>query len=198
MQKKLRVILLMVVTLLLLSGCSQKETVEVTEPQYPTGAIFPVMADEEKGIKAREIILDNFTLQLPNGYVYGKVDYGKDTEIPYTTYYVWKDKADKEYSLELDNDILFYVYEGTDTNSPHQALEQMQAKISIRTGYLNYFFNLVSLEKGMFDGDVVESSDRKNFVFSFADGTRFSPFYTLVLIFIISRISIVFTDVLPK
>ena len=163
MKKKILLGMTLLFSLLLLSGCSAQEPVEetITEPQYPVGAIFPVMADEKEKIISTEIELADFTFTIPDGYVYGKVDYDS-----YTAYYVWQDKKDKEYSLELDGDIMLYIYDGIDSNSLHEEITDNEAKSSFVGTYIGYLREAV---QGKFNIDpvVTYSKDDNYFVCCF-------------------------------
>lgn len=164
-RKFLTICMALVCSFLLLTGCAMNSTEEtVAESGPPADAIFPVMADGANGIKSNKIDLTDFTLTLPEGYVYGKVDY---EEAGYTTYYVWQDKKNKEYSFELDADIMLYIYDGLDVNSPHREINKAQALASIKTGYMNYFANLVTLRNRMTDAEVCSSDDGRYYTFCF-------------------------------
>lgn len=134
----------------------------VAEEVIPMGAVFPVMADEAKGVKSREIQLSDFTFMIPEGYVYGKVDYEN-----YSIYYVWQDKADKEYALELDMDNMLYIYDGLDVFSPHQLITESEALRSITGAYIGNFRTLVTGKNFNVDPSVVYSSDERYYIASF-------------------------------
>lgn len=149
---------------LLLTGCGAKDPVAEGEikPEYPKGAILPVFSDEKENIKSTEIELTDFTFTLPEGYAYGKVDYAG-----YSTYFVWQDKEGKDYSSELDGDIMLYIYEGLDTNSPHKTLTEAQAITSLNNGYIGSFRNLIAMQNLSMDATITESDDEKYFVSCF-------------------------------
>ena len=163
--KFLKLCTIIISSLVLFSGCTAGTT-EETEPEdkTPANAIFPVMSDVQSGSKSRRIELSDKVIILPEGYVYGKVDYEKDS---YTIYYVWQDKKDKEYSFDLDADIMLYIYDGLDVNSPHKEINKVQALSSMKTGYMNSFANLVTLRNRMPDAEVGISDDGRYYTYCF-------------------------------
>lgn len=176
--KKKMILLVMLCLSLLLSACASTDAStdsasgeeEVVE-EIPIGAILPVLADEAKGVKSREIELKDFTLQLPEGYVYGKVDYEVENQAKktntYTTYYVWMDEEEREYVFETDTCIMFYIYEGVDTNSPIKELNDGQRKTSVQS-YMNYFLNILTVSFTTYDSPYpIDTSDAKRCVYSF-------------------------------
>lgn len=148
---------------LLLTGCG-KEPVEEGEvkKEYPKNAILPVFTDEDEDIKSTEIELTDFTFTIPDGYTYGKVDYEG-----YSTYYVWQDKEDKEYSFALDGNVMLYIYEGLDTNSPHKQLTNTQAKMCLSNSYSSLFRNLISAKNVYYDADISTSDDDRYYALCF-------------------------------
>lgn len=177
MRKRIIFLLTLILSLGLLTGCSELsgqtsggEEEEVVE-QIPVGAICPVLADEEKGIKSREIELRDFTLELPEGYVYGKVDYEVENaskkKNTYSAYYVWMDNnTEREYVFETDSCILLYIYEGVDTNTPQKELTSQQLMTSIRS-YASYFTNMVAMKEGYYEQEPVATTDSKYNVLAF-------------------------------
>ena len=117
-----------------LSGCnisfsdgmniSESNSAESAEPSIPSGAITC-----ETG---NVIDVGNFQLTLPDGMKYGmsETETGK-------IYYVWK--TDVEYVLPTDTDIIMYIYEGVDSSSPDDTLEDSQARYSIYQNYMQIF-----------------------------------------------------------
>lgn len=153
-----------------LTGCSELSGVLGTtapngdsgENSVPVGAILPVFEDEEQGIKSTKIEFADFSLTIPEGYAYGKKEYTVDNMAgktnTYNTYFVWMDAEDKEYVFDTDTDIMFYIYEGVDTDSPHPTLDKRTARAALRTVYANYFTNLVGLRNGLFEADTALNS----------------------------------------
>lgn len=176
MKKKIVLLAMLCLSLLLLSGCSElsgspNNGEEEPVVEVPAGAIFPVLADEEKGIKSRSIELRDFTLELPEGYVYGKVDYEVENaskkKNTYSAYYVWMDNnTEREYIFETDSCILLYIYEGVDTNTPQKELTAQQLMTSIRS-YASYFTNMVAMKEGYYEQEPVTTTDSKYNVLSF-------------------------------
>ena len=144
-----------------LVGCSAKE--EVVESEYPAGAIFPVIDPDRGGLNSTTIPLTDFNFKIPRGYVYGKVDYKEG----YTVYYVWQDKRDKEYSFELDSDVLLYIYDGSDESSLHKEINKGQALSSMKGSYMANFANFVTLRNRMPDAEAGVSDDQRYFTFTF-------------------------------
>lgn len=177
----LMIIFALMIPVVLLSGCTpgEEEEVETTsqEPEFPADAIRPVFLDEEAGVKAKEIPLSDFTFTLPDGYVYGKVENESEG---YTTYFVWQDKEDKLYSTALDGDIMLYIYDGLDANSPHKEISKKQALISMKTGYINHLGGLVTLRNRSYDSDVGLSDDEAYFTYTFCgnSGEYFTTTYS--------------------
>lgn len=173
MMKRMMILgLAMILSALLLTGCDLgslmvEDTVdtavsgESTEPTVPEGAVCPVMADNEKGIKSTTIQLSDFALVLPKGYAYGKVDYGT---AGYTAYYVWQDDGNREYVHELAGDIMMYVYEGLDVNSPHVHLGPGQVLSCFSSVYMERFRSLVNGAVFSIDSDFTSSSDGKYYL----------------------------------
>lgn len=163
--KFLKICVLFLFLFLALSGCAlNAEEEETAEPGVPANAIYPVMANERAGIKSTLIPLSDFNLVLPSGYVYGKIE---REDMGYTAYYVWQDKKNKEYSYELDGDILLYIYDGVDVNSPHREITPKQALMSMKTGYMATFANIVALRNRMPDAEVGISDDERYYTFTF-------------------------------
>lgn len=179
MKKRMIFMAMLCLSLLLLSGCSgtseseqpSESTEEVVE-EIPAGAILPVFEDEEKGIKSRVIKLRDFDLKLPEGYVYGKIDYEVENQAKkintYTTYYVWMDNvAEREYVFATDTCVMLYIYEGVDTNSPIKELNDGQKKTSIQS-YMNYFLNMLTVSYTTYDSPYpIDTSGAERSVFSF-------------------------------
>lgn len=173
MMKKMMVLAqAMIFSILLLTGCGLEGLMvddtaitavsnETTAPAVPEGAVYPVMADEEKGIKATTIKLSDFSITIPEGYVYGKVDY--ETE-GYTAYYIWQADGDQEYIHEQDGDVMMYVYEGLDVNSPHVHLESGQVLSCFSSVYMERFRSLVNGVNFSIDPKFTESSDGKYYL----------------------------------
>lgn len=168
--KKLSVCVALFSILLFLGGCglggltgeaTTGPTGETAGPVIPENAILPVMAGEDQSVKAKEIVLTDFTFTVPEGYVYGKVDY---EDAGYAAYYVWKDEEDKEYAFELDGDIVMYIYEGLDTNSPHAILDAGQVRTSLKSVYMEYFRAMVNCVNFNVDADFTESEDGKYYL----------------------------------
>ena len=161
---------------LLLTGCGSKNNGKIYEQKYPDGAILPVMEDERKGIKSKEIELADFTLNIPTGYAYGKVDYDGCS-----VYYIWKDKPGKRYALELDNDVMMYIYEGLDTNSPHKEISLAQARMSLKNGYMAYFRDFMSVKNFIADAEITSSDDSKYYIDCFTgySGDSISTTYSV-------------------
>ena len=148
-------------SLLLLAGCgTQKATGnEVnTKTETPADAIYPVLVDEHRKTKASEIKLTDFSITLPEGYVYGK-----DEQEDYTAYYVWRDEPDKKYTTKSDGDIMFYIYDGVDKNSLHEEITDNEARGSFTNTYISYLRDAV---QGKFNVDptLTYSADDKYFV----------------------------------
>lgn len=166
--KLLTLCIIMILSASLLCGCdalvdSLMGAPEETVPeQYPAGAIFPVMADEATREKSREIQLSDFALTIPEGYVYGKVDYEN-----YSIYYVWQDKGDKEYAMDLDMDNMLYIYDGLDVLSPDQVIDKGQALRSIKGAYIGNFRTLVTGKSFNIDPEAILSSDEHYYVATF-------------------------------
>lgn len=163
--KFLKLCTIVISFLLLLTGCAAGNE-EETEPvnKIPSNAIFPVMVDARSGSKSRTIQLSDKAIVLPEGYVYGKEEFEADG---YTIYYVWQDKKEKEYSFNLDADIMLYIYDGLDSDSPHKEINKVQALSSMKTGYMNQFVNLVTLRNRMPDAEVGLSDDGRYYTYSF-------------------------------
>lgn len=156
MRKKLFLFFSVLLSVSLFVGCSSKPVTDGTDEagkdavkKYPAGAIFPVYIDEEKEIKSNTIEFSDFSLTLPEGLVYGKAEYDGCTG-----YYVWRDKEDKDYTLELDSDILLYVYEGLDSSSLHEQITDNQAYQSLKGSYIERLRVLVD---GRFSIDALTS-----------------------------------------
>lgn len=170
---KKSIIFSMVFLCIVLSGCSKLKlpsgSTEDETFEYPVGALLPVM-DEAKEITSTKIELTDFTLKLPDGYVYTKVERTMESDngnsIPYNLYYVWQKKSDNEYILDYDGDTLLYIFEGVDTNSPHKSISSAQAKQSISL-YASILTSAVSSTIPVFDTEPVITSDKKNYAISF-------------------------------
>ena len=166
--------------MLTLTGCSELAGLtgttttpegEVVENGVPVGAILPVFEDEEKGIKSTKIELADFTLTIPEGYAYGKKEYTADNMAgktnTYNAYFVWMDAEDKEYVFDTDTNIMFYIFEGVDTDSPHPVLDKRTARVALRTVYLNYFISLVGLRNGLYEAETALNSNEEYWTFCF-------------------------------
>ncbi len=174
------IVVLMLCVCLVLSGCSisklEDTSVEGTDESqentdYPVGALFPVLADEKTGKAATEIPLEKFTLKLPDGYAYTKVERTLESStgnaIPYNLYLVWQEKPEKEYVLDYDGDVLLYIYEGSDTNSQHMEISNAQAKDSLRM-YASILTSAVSSSVPTFDTTPVLTADKQTYAITFS------------------------------
>ena len=145
-RKFLSITAVLILSLILLTGCEGFEIVfdggsndpeETTGPTYPEGAILPACDGENASIKSREIRLTDFTLTIPEGYVYGEKEHEG-----YKTYFVWMDEEGKDYATETDTDVMLYIFDGIDENSPHQEITEDQAQRSAET-YMRYMEELM-------------------------------------------------------
>lgn len=159
----------------ILSGCvsiSKLEDTSIDGMENGNGsvgaALYPVLNNETK---ATEIELERFTLQLPEGYAYTRVERTLESStgnaIPYNLYYVWQDKPEKEYVLDYDGDILLYIYEGIDTNSQHMEISDVQAKDSLKL-YASILTAAVSSSVPTFDTMPVLTADKQTYAITFS------------------------------
>lgn len=151
-------------TAFLLMGCGMQKNVtknDDMEPEIPLDVIYPELEHGNKDVKSREIELTDFTVEIPEGYTFGK----KEQE-DYTSYYVWKDEKGKEYSCESDGDIMLYLYDGVDKKSLHEEITDNEARESFMNTYFSYIRNTV---QGKFNVDpaVTYSADGKYFICCF-------------------------------
>lgn len=79
----------------------------------------------------RKIVMEDMTLELPEGMKYGT----QDTDMG-KAYYVWTTDADQ--ISPNDEDIILYVYEGNDINSPDCELTNQEAVMSMQS-YIQIF-----------------------------------------------------------
>ena len=177
---KRTITVLMLCICVLLSGCSisklEDTSLEGTNgtenTEYPVGALLPILSDENTGSKATKIELEQFTLTLPEGYVYTKIERtlesGGGNAIPYNVYFVWQDKPDKDYVLEYDGDVLLYIFEGKDTNSPHKNISEGQAQFSLNN-YENIMTTALTAKNTLKDnGDLpIVTADKETFARTF-------------------------------
>lgn len=132
-----------------------QKTLELTEIK-----LVPVM-DKETGEPSKVVPLTDFELVLPDGYVYGRIE-----QMEYTMYCVWPETVERDLYF-LDDDIVLYVSEGVDTNSPHKELTDYQVQTSLRDRYMSYFYTPVLLAESSTDSGTVLSDDGLNYVLSF-------------------------------
>ena len=113
--------------------------------------------------KETEISLANAKIKLPNGYKVGKLEtsYG-------TAFYVWK--AEKEYVLPYDDDIIFCAFEGVDITTPAEKLSDSNAKISIDS-YINQTFYGIAQNPRLYkDSSITAENQWFNLVFTALGG----------------------------
>lgn len=97
----------------------------------------------------RKIVMEDMTLELPDGMKYGMqdMDMGK-------AYYIWATDADRV--SPNDEDIILYVYEGNDINSPDSELTNQEAVMSMQS-YVQTFRGITNASVSS-DPDVTKNA----------------------------------------
>lgn len=157
--KKLAIFALILSISFTLAGCGA--TTNTTEE---SGAVIPEGAVLSR--EGNEILLAEKILILPDGMAYGWVE----TEST-KSYYAWK--SDTEFLLPTNHDVMLYVYEGEDFNSPESEIDESQAKNSIVMGYLPLFAENVDTVRFAKDAVVTQNGDWYTLCFSGYSGTDY-------------------------
>lgn len=152
MGKKVLKILLMILCMPVLQGCSvsfsaggEKETTAADSMAVVDVAATP------------KIEMEDMTLVLPDGMKYGIQDTEKGK-----TYYVWD--TDSSQVAPEDEDIILYIYEGNDANSPDVELTNQEARLSIQS-YIQSFKDTLNVRISA-DPDVMKNTDWYTFQFT--------------------------------
>lgn len=124
MKKNVMIFFLTALCACILSGCSVSFSKGKEEKTVTMNNLIDAVPDGK-------VEMEDMTLVLPDGMKYGlqSTDEGR-------VYYVWNTNA--EQVTPQSEDILLYVYEGNDINSPDNELTNQEARISIQS-YLQIF-----------------------------------------------------------
>lgn len=174
----LGLILAAALSLTLFTGCGKvgvevdmsEEQVDQKSMDLTEVKLVPVL-NTETNAPEKVIPLADFDLMLPDGYVYGKIE-----QMEFTMYCVWPETVEKDLYF-LDSDIMLYVSEGVDTNSPHKELLDYQAQYSLRDRYFRYFSVPMLLGQCSIDPGIMLSDDGSSYLLSFI-GKSGESFYT--------------------
>ena len=169
--KKILCVLLSVITLaapLTLTGCGEvgfnidMDEVSSSEKDMEIAEIKLSAEVDEATDKPKTIIkLSTFDLQLPTGYVFDEIE-----QNDYTAYCVWAESAVTEDLYITSRDVMMYLYEGTDANSPHEELEDYEVDSSLGT-YMSFFEEPLELYDLNLDCDAILTENGKSFAYSF-------------------------------
>lgn len=145
--KKYKCLFLFLCLIFTLSGCATGNTGATTAPNasaLPKGAVVALGGDEIK--------LNDIAITLPNG-----MNYGKEKTDNGAIYYVWRTDAD--YVTAKNQDVVFYIYEGEDKNSPDKSLTDQEARNSISQSYMQIFRTAVDDGRINVDANVTSTDD---------------------------------------
>lgn len=153
-----------------LAGCG-KVGVEVDMSEEKTEAdqkdlaltevkLIPIM-DKETNTPSKVIPLTDFDLILPDGYIFGKIE-----QVGYTMYCVWPETVEGDQYF-LSSDIMLYVSEGVDANSPHKELTEKQIRTCICDRYMNYFLSAAALSQTSTGSYTLPTDDGKSNIVPF-------------------------------
>lgn len=152
---------------LVFTGCGKKKDTVVSE----NGNV--VSAEAILNSETNKIELSDVTITLPDG-----MNFGKKVVDGENRYYVWQGESD--YIMPNSLDIVMYIYEGNDKNSPDKELTDSQARSSFIQGYVNGFKSEVDNPRLTADANIIATDNWYTFCFTGYSGNSVSTTYNVL------------------
>lgn len=137
-------IIYMLFSIIVLIGCGKKKE------NVASGSGNIVSTEAILSSETNKIELTDVTITLPTGMNFGKKIIDNESR-----YYIWE--GDSDYIMPNSSDIIMYIYEGNDKNSPDRELTDSQARNSFTQTYVNSFKNEVENARLNLDANIVST-----------------------------------------